>query len=97
MVGKEDDLEADLPLMDLGAKGMEEELSCVVFDGGNPAPVEVGSLSQYLQGFIYLGWLFGISSRWWFLKYFVIFIPKLGEDEPFFDVHIFFKWVETTN
>ena len=30
MVGKEDDLEADLPLMDLGA-GMEDEL--VVFVG----------------------------------------------------------------
>ena len=25
-------------------------------------PVEVGSLSYYLQGFIYPRWLFGISS-----------------------------------
>ena len=27
-----------------------------------PAPVEVGSLSHYLQGFIHPWWLFGISS-----------------------------------
>ena len=36
-----------------------------VFGGyfdGNPAPVEVGSLSHYLQGFIHARWLFGISS-----------------------------------
>ena len=25
-------------------------------DGGNPAPVEVGSLSHYLQGFIHPRW-----------------------------------------
>ena len=32
-------------------------------DGRNPAnPVEVGSLSHYLQGFIHPRWLFGISS-----------------------------------
>ena len=31
-------------------------------DGGNPAPVEVGRLSHYLQGFIHPRWLFGISS-----------------------------------
>ena len=31
-------------------------------DGRNPAPVEVGSLSYYLQGFIHARWLFGISS-----------------------------------
>jgi len=32
-------------------------------DGQTPAPVEVGSLSQYLQGFIHPPrWLFGISS-----------------------------------
>ena len=31
-------------------------------DGKNPAPVEVGSLSHYLQGFIHPRWLFGISS-----------------------------------
>ena len=28
----------------------------------NPAPVEVGSLSHHLQGFIHPMWLFGISS-----------------------------------
>ena len=28
-------------------------------DGWNPAPVEVGSLSNYLQGFIHPRWLFG--------------------------------------
>ncbi len=33
-------------------------------DGRNPvnSPVEVGSLSHYLQGFIHPRWLFGISS-----------------------------------
>ena len=31
-------------------------------DGRNPAPVEVGSLSNYLQGFLHPRWLFGISS-----------------------------------
>ena len=31
-------------------------------DGWNPAPVEVGSLSHHLKGFIHLRWLFGISS-----------------------------------
>ena len=31
-------------------------------DGRNPAPVEVGSLSHYLQGFIHPRWLFWISS-----------------------------------
>ena len=31
-------------------------------DGQNPAPVEVGSFSHYLQGFIHPRWLFGISS-----------------------------------
>ena len=31
-------------------------------DGRNPAPVEVGGLSHYLQGFIDPRWLFGISS-----------------------------------
>ena len=31
-------------------------------DGRNPAPVEVGTLSHYLQGFIHPRWLFGISS-----------------------------------
>ena len=31
-------------------------------DGRKPAPVEVGSLSHYLQGFIHPRWLFGISS-----------------------------------
>ena len=31
-------------------------------NGRNPAPVEVGSLSHYLQGFIHPMWLFGISS-----------------------------------
>ena len=31
-------------------------------DGWNPAPVEVGSLSHHLQGFIYPRWLFGISE-----------------------------------
>ena len=31
-------------------------------DGKNPAPVEVGSLSHHLQGFIHPRWLFGISS-----------------------------------
>ena len=48
------------------------------------------------------GWLFGMSEpsivlRWWQLKYFFMFIPKLGEDEPIL-TSIFFKWVgETTN
>ena len=31
-------------------------------DGRNPAPVEVGTLSRYLQGFIDSRWLFGISE-----------------------------------
>ena len=31
-------------------------------DGRHPAPVEVGSLSHYLQGLIHLRWLFGISA-----------------------------------
>jgi len=31
-------------------------------DGRNPATVEVGSLSHYLQGFINPRWLFGTSS-----------------------------------
>ena len=31
-------------------------------DGRNPAPVEVGSLSHYLQVFIHPRWLFGISE-----------------------------------
>ena len=31
-------------------------------DGRTPAPVEVGSLSHYLQGFIHPRWLFGISE-----------------------------------
>ena len=31
-------------------------------DGRNPAPVEVGSLSHYVQGFIHPRWLFGISE-----------------------------------
>ena len=33
---------------------------CTV-DGRNPAPVEVGSLSHYLHGFIHPRWLFWIS------------------------------------
>jgi len=35
-------------------------------------------------------------SRWWQLKYFLIFTPKIGEDEPILTI-IFFKGVETTN
>ena len=31
-------------------------------DGRNPAPVEVGSLSHYLQVFLHPRWLFGIPS-----------------------------------
>ena len=31
-------------------------------DGRNPAPVEVGSLSHYLQVFLHPRWLFGISE-----------------------------------
>ena len=31
----------------------------VTVDGRNPAPVEVGSLSHYLQGFIHPRWLAG--------------------------------------
>ena len=37
--------------------------TCNTVDGSrNAAPVEVGSLSQYLQGFIHPRWLFGVSS-----------------------------------
>ena len=36
----------------------EQNISLAV-DGRNPAPVEVGSLSRYLQGSIYLRWLAG--------------------------------------
>ena len=32
-------------------------------------------------------------SRWWQLKYFLIFTPKIGEDEPILTYIIFFKWV----
>ena len=31
-------------------------------DGRNPAPVEVGSLTHYLQGFLHPRWLFEISE-----------------------------------
>ena len=31
-------------------------------DGTNPAPVQVGSLSHYSQGFLHPRWLFGISE-----------------------------------
>jgi len=34
-------------------------------------------------------------SRWWF-QIFLIFTPKIGEDEPMLTI-IFFKWIETTN
>ena len=30
-------------------------------DGTNPAPVDIGSFSDYLQGLLHLRWLFGIS------------------------------------
>ena len=32
-------------------------------------------------------------SRWWQLKYCLIFTPKIGEDEPILTYIIFFKWV----
>ena len=41
------------------------KLQCIYIytvDGRNPAPVEVGSLSHYLQVFIHHRWLFGISE-----------------------------------
>jgi len=34
----------------------------ITVDGRNPAPVEVGSLSHYLEGFTLPRWLFGIYS-----------------------------------
>ena len=33
-----------------------------IVDGTNPAPVEVGSLSHYLHGFVHPRWLFWISK-----------------------------------
>ena len=39
---------------------LEKERPAV--DGWNPAPVEVGSLSHHLEGFLHPRWLFGISS-----------------------------------
>ena len=32
---------------------------------------------------------FGRISRWWFQQ-FSMFTPKIGEDEPIFDVYVFF-------
>ena len=43
-------------------KRCRQMLSSHTVDGQNPAPVEVGSLSHYLQGFIHTRRLFGISS-----------------------------------
>ena len=52
----------------------------------NPAPVEVGSLSHYLQGFIHVRCLFGISAinslidktqSWLLIVYTHIHIPRL--------------------
>ena len=42
----------------------EQSLGILLMATRNPAnsPVEVGSLSHYLQGFIHPTWLFGISS-----------------------------------
>jgi len=37
-----------------------------------------------------------LLSRWWQLKYLLMFIPKIGEDETIL-TSIFFRWVETTN
>jgi len=34
-------------------------------------------------------------TGWWQLKYFLVFTPKLGEDEPIL-TSIFFKWVGST-
>jgi len=39
---------------------------------------------------------FGRISRWWFQQ-FSMFTPKIGEDEPIFDVYVFFsRWVGST-
>ena len=37
------------------------------------------------------------KASWWFQRFFFIFTPKIGEDEPIFDDHIFQKGIETTN
>jgi len=43
-----------------------------------------------------LGWLVARNlSSWWQLKYFLIFTPNLGEDEPIL-TSIFFKGVGST-
>ena len=38
---------------------LETAVALATVDGQNPAPVEVGSLSHYLQGFIHTRRLFG--------------------------------------
>ena len=45
-----------------GTRCINFKLSCHIVDGRNPVPVEVGSLSHYLQGLIHPRWLFGISE-----------------------------------
>ena len=45
-----------------GGDGTMQRLKGHTFDERNPAPVEVGSLPHYLQGFLHPRWLFGISS-----------------------------------
>ena len=50
----------------VGSQGVFLEATVYIYiytvDGRNPAPVEVGSLSHYLQVFIHHRWLFGISE-----------------------------------
>ena len=47
-------------------------------------------------GYMYVCMYVCIYTRWWQLKYFVMFNPYLGEMIPIL-TSIFFRWVETTN
>ena len=100
MVGKEDDVEADLPLMDLGAMegGMEEELVaawvfcgeflCPNKENNLWTPTTHGKMMVKNPQYIWLGGGF---------RYVFLFSSRiLGKMNPFL-TFIFFKWVETTN
>ena len=67
-----------------GGYRIECGVGCRWIPWGDPGSVEnqVGRLLK--QG----------SSRWWQLKHFFIFTPKIGEDDPIW--LIFFRWVGST-
>ena len=52
------------------------------------------SLRKSIQTIFFLN---DTRTRWWQLKYFLCSPRSLGQDEPNFDEHIFFRWVETNH